>query len=91
MAQRGVRWLVGDRYRSARFGIVVGAPSVAACTGLLYPLKTLAAVDSLGIVYILAVLAVAINSGLWLAILTALVSAAAFNYFHIPPTEGTRH
>jgi signal transduction histidine kinase len=87
MAQRGVRWLVGDRFRSPRFGVVVGAVSVAVCTGLLYPLKTLAPVDSLGVVYILAVLAVALNWGLWLAVLTALVSAAAFDYFHLPPDE----
>jgi signal transduction histidine kinase len=86
MAQRGMRWLVGDRFRSPRFGVVVGAVSVAACTGLLYPLKTLAPVDSLGVVYILAVLAVALNWSLWLAVLTALVSAAAFDFFHIPPT-----
>jgi signal transduction histidine kinase len=87
MAQRGVRWLVGDRFRSARFGVVVGALAVAACTGLLYPLKTLAPPDSLGVVYILAVLAVAMNWGVWLAIGTVLVSAAAFNYFHIPPND----
>jgi signal transduction histidine kinase len=87
MAQRATRWLVSDRFRSARFGILVGALSVLACTLLLYPLKTLAPPDSLGVVYILAVLAVALNWGVWLAILTALVSAAAFNFFHIPPNE----
>jgi signal transduction histidine kinase len=87
MAQRSTRWLVSDRFRSARFGIVVGALSVVGCTLLLYPLKTLAPPDSLGVVYILAVLAVALNWGLWLAILTALVSAAAFDFFHIPPDE----
>jgi signal transduction histidine kinase len=87
MAQRSTRWLVSDRFRSARFGIVVGALSVVGCTLLLYPLKTLAPPDSLGVVYILAVLAVALNWGLWLAILTALVSAAAFDFFHIPPDQ----
>jgi signal transduction histidine kinase len=87
MAQRSTRWLVSDRFRSARFGILVGALSVLACTLLLYPLKTLAPPDSLGVVYILAVLAVALNWSVWLAILTALVSAAAFNFFHIPPNE----
>jgi signal transduction histidine kinase len=87
MAQRSTRWLASDQFRSARFGIVVGALSVVGCTLLLYPLKTLAPPDSLGVVYILAVLAVALNWGLWLAILTALVSAAAFDFFHIPPDE----
>jgi signal transduction histidine kinase len=90
MAQRGMRWLVSDRFRSAPFGIVVGALSVLGCTLLLYPLKTLAPPDSLGVVYILAVLAVALNWGVWLAILTVLVSAAAFNFFHIPPNESFR-
>jgi signal transduction histidine kinase len=87
MAQRTTRWLVSERFRSARFGIVVGALSVLGCTLLLYPLKTLAPPDSLGVVYILAVLAVALNWGVWLALLTALASAAAFDFFHIPPNE----
>jgi signal transduction histidine kinase len=87
MAQRSTRWLVSERFRSARFGILVGALSVLACTLLLYPLKKLAPPDAFGVVYILAVLAVALNWSVWLAILTALVSAAAFNFFHIPPNE----
>ena len=41
---------------------------------------------SLGVVYLLAVLLVATVWGLWLGIATAVASALAFNYFHIPPT-----
>ena len=43
---------------------------------------------SLGVVYLLAVLLVATVWGLWLGIATAVASALAFNYFHIPPTGG---
>jgi signal transduction histidine kinase len=52
---------------------------------VIYPIKAVAPPDSLGVVYILAVLVVAANWGARLGVLTALASAAAFDYFHIPP------
>ena len=39
-----------------------------------------------GVVYLLAVLLVAVYWGLAFGLLTSLVSGAAFNFFHIPPT-----
>ena len=46
----------------------------------------MAPVVSLGVVYLVVVLAVASVWGVWLGLATALASALAFNFFHIPPT-----
>ena len=54
-------------------------------TGLVYPLKQVTAVSSLGVVYLLAVVIVSAFWGAWLGIATAVMSAAAFNFFHLPP------
>jgi two-component system sensor histidine kinase KdpD len=59
--------------------------AVALCTLALYPLKQIAPVVSLGVVYLLAVLVVSVIWGAWLGVATAVVSAAAFNFFHLPP------
>jgi two-component system sensor histidine kinase KdpD len=64
---------------------VVALLSIAACTAIIYPLKQVAPVVSLGVVYLLAVFLVSAYWGLALGIATGLGSAAAFNYFHIPP------
>ena len=53
---------------------------------LIYPLREIAPDVSPGVVYLLAVLLVAVYWGLAFGLLTSLVSAAAFNFFHIPPT-----
>jgi two-component system sensor histidine kinase KdpD len=60
--------------------------SVAVITALIYGLRELVPVVSTGVVYMLAVLLVSIYWGLALGLLTALLSAAAWNFFHIPPT-----
>jgi two-component system, OmpR family, sensor histidine kinase KdpD len=69
----------------AALGVVVAALAVTATTLLLYPLEDIAPAVSLGVVYLLAVLVLSATWGLWLGLLTAVASAAAFNYFHIPP------
>ncbi|HEX3451927.1 MAG TPA: ATP-binding protein [Solirubrobacteraceae bacterium] len=70
---------------SRRAGIVVAAVLVALCTLLVYPLKHIAPAVSLSVVYLPAVLVVSIIWGGWLGVATAVVSAAALNYFHIEP------
>jgi two-component system sensor histidine kinase KdpD len=67
-------------------GLIAAAIVVAATTLLVFPLRTAAPVVSLGIVYLVAVLVISTVWGAWLGVLTALASALAFNYFHIPPT-----
>jgi signal transduction histidine kinase len=59
--------------------------AVAICTALVYPLKRVAPVDSLAVVYLVAVLLISAIWGLWLGVITALASVLAFDYFQLPP------
>lgn len=59
---------------------------MALATLLVYPLKDEAPVVSLSVVYIPGVLLVSTVWGWRLGLLTAVFSALAFNWFHIPPT-----
>ncbi len=77
--------LAGGRRPPIIAGAVVAVASVAVCTGIVYALKPLTTVTSLGVVYLLAVVVVATFWGLWLGIAASVLSAAAFNFFHIPP------
>ncbi len=70
---------------SRRVGLLVVAGLVALCTLLIYPLKQAAPVVSLGVVYMLAVVIVSVTWGMWLGVAASLLSALAFNYFHLPP------
>jgi two-component system sensor histidine kinase KdpD len=67
-------------------GLLAAAALVTAETLVLFPLGDVAAPVSLGVVYLLGVLLVSIVWGAGLGIATSLVSAAAFNLFHLPPT-----
>jgi two-component system sensor histidine kinase KdpD len=71
---------------SPAVGAVVAVVAVAATTALVYPLATIAPVVALGVVYLVAVLLVSSVWGGWLGVATAVASALAFNFFHIPPT-----
>ncbi len=66
-------------------GIVATFFAVAVGTLLVYPLKSVAPVVSLGIVYLPAILLISIVWGLRLGLLASIASAAAFNFFQIPP------
>ncbi len=68
-----------------RVGVLVAIAAVAVCTLLLYPLQQIAPAVSLGVVYLLAVLVVSAIWGAGLGVITAVLSAAAFNFFHLPP------
>ena len=70
---------------SGWLGLVAVTAAVAASTLLVYPLKTIAPAVSLGVVYIPGVLLISTVWGLRLGLLTALLSAVAFNWFHLPP------
>ncbi len=67
-------------------GVIAAALGVAVTTLAVFPLKHVAPVLSLGVVYLLVVLLVATVWGAWLGIATAVGGALAFNFFHIPPT-----
>jgi len=66
-------------------GFVATFAAVAVGTLLVYPLKSVAPVVSLGIVYLPAILLISIVWGLRLGLLASVASAAAFNFFQIPP------
>jgi two-component system sensor histidine kinase KdpD len=67
-------------------GVAVAIVSVALATVAIYFLRRAAPVVSLSVVYLPAVLLIATYWGMALGLLTSLLSAAAFNFFHIPPT-----
>jgi two-component system sensor histidine kinase KdpD len=66
-------------------GVLVAIASVGTATALIYPLKHLTPVLSLGVLYVLAVVVVSTFWGLIFGIGTGVCSAAAFNFFHLPP------
>jgi two-component system, OmpR family, sensor histidine kinase KdpD len=75
----------GSRWESAPAGAAVAVAAVGAITALIYPLKEITAPESAGVAYLLAVLLVATLWGFRLGLLTSVLSAAAFNFFHLPP------
>ncbi|HTE63467.1 MAG TPA: ATP-binding protein [Solirubrobacteraceae bacterium] len=66
-------------------GVLTAVALVAVETLALFPLGEVAAPVSLAVVYLLGVLLVSIVWGAPLGIATSLLSALAFNFFHIPP------
>jgi two-component system sensor histidine kinase KdpD len=61
--------------------------AVAAVTGVIFALKPVAPVLSLDVLYLFAVLPVAVLWGLPYAIGVSVVSMLAFNFFFLPPTH----
>ncbi|MCW3026452.1 MAG: integral rane sensor signal transduction histidine kinase, partial [Solirubrobacterales bacterium] len=78
-------FLLGSEAPSRRAGAIAALAAVALCTLIVYPLKHVAPVVSLSVVYLPAVLVVSITWGAVLGMATAAVSALAFNFFHLPP------
>ncbi|HWX75187.1 MAG TPA: DUF4118 domain-containing protein, partial [Solirubrobacteraceae bacterium] len=70
---------------SRALGVLAAVASVAAVTALIYPLKRISPVVSLGVVYVLPVVVIATFWGLRFGVATSVLSAAAFNFFHLPP------
>ena len=66
-------------------GLLASAAAVAAVSGIVYVLKPHVPVLSLGALYVLAVLPVAIVWGTALAAVVSVASMLAFNWFFLPP------
>jgi two-component system, OmpR family, sensor histidine kinase KdpD len=66
-------------------GLAAAIGAVALATLAIYPLERVARVESLGVVYLPAVLLISTYWGLALGLVTSLLSAVAFNFFHLPP------
>jgi two-component system, OmpR family, sensor histidine kinase KdpD len=65
--------------------LAVSAAAVTAVTGAVFGLKTVAPVLGLSILYLLAVLPVAVLYGLAYALGVSIASMLAFNFFFLPP------
>jgi two-component system, OmpR family, sensor histidine kinase KdpD len=65
--------------------VAVSAASVAAVTGVVFALKAVAPVLGLAILYLLAVLPVAVLYGLGYALGVSIASMLAFNFYFLPP------
>ncbi|MFN8160937.1 MAG: DUF4118 domain-containing protein [Solirubrobacterales bacterium] len=76
---------LGEEAPSAWSGVLVTLAVVAASTGLIYILRGAAPVVSLGVVYLPGILLISTIWGLRLGLLASVLSALAFNFFHIPP------
>ena len=61
---------------------------VAAVTFILYPISDIDPGVSSGVLYVLGVLVIATTRGLWMGLLTTVLSAFALDYFHTDPTGG---
>lgn len=86
MDARPQRLLLRESRPSLAWGVVLVVAGVIVTTALVYPLGEVAPRVSLGVLYLLVVLVAATTWGMGLGIGAALLSAAAFNWFHIPPT-----
>ncbi len=78
--------MVLSEQRSPLTGLAVAAALVATVTAIIFGLREAVPVVSTGVVYLLPVLIVSIYWGVWMGLATSVLSAAAFNFFHLPPT-----
>lgn len=82
----GETFLGLDRERQpAWLGLLTAVVVVGVATAIICPLKSLTPTVSLGVVFIPAVLLISVGWGLWQGLFTALLSAIALNWFHLPP------
>jgi two-component system sensor histidine kinase KdpD len=68
-------------------GLLASAGAVVFVTAAIAELKPYVPVLSLGVLYVFAVLPVAVFWGIWLAALVSVASMLAFNWFFLPPTH----
>jgi two-component system sensor histidine kinase KdpD len=83
--RRRFPWGLSGEPPSVWLGLLATLLAVAAGTLIVYPLKSVAPVVSLGVVYLPAILLVSIVWGLRLGLLASVASVLAFNFFQIPP------
>lgn len=77
---------MADSQRKPLSGVLASLLVTAVITAVIYPVKELTEPASAGVLYLLGVLLVASLWGAWMGVATALFSALAFNFFHLPPT-----
>jgi two-component system sensor histidine kinase KdpD len=84
--RRPLSGVLAERRPALALGLGTTLVAVALATAAIYPLEQIAPTVSLSVVYIPAVLLVSAIWGVYLGLLTSLLSAAAFNFFHLAPT-----
>jgi two-component system sensor histidine kinase KdpD len=77
--------LLGSEPPAWWVGGIVAVLAVGVITAVIDPLRDVSPTSSDAVLYLLAVLLVATGFGLWLGLLTSVLSALAFNFFYIPP------
>ncbi len=85
LAASGLGVLGGERPRRWT-GVATLVAAVVLVTAAIYPLQQIAPVVALSVVYLPAVLLISAYWGLAFGLGSSLLSAAAFNFFHLPPT-----
>jgi two-component system sensor histidine kinase KdpD len=80
-------WLKAPSRVDLAIGLLASAGSVVFVTAAIAELKAYVPVLSLGVLYVFAVLPVAVFWGIWLAALVSVASMLAFNWFFLPPTH----
>ncbi len=85
MSRGSISLRLSGKPPSAWLGLLASVAAVALGTLLVYPLKSVAPVVSLGVVYLPAILLISIVWGLRMGLLASVASAVAFNFFQIPP------
>ncbi len=68
-------------------GVLASAIAVALVTAAVELFKLWVPVLSLGVLYVFAVLPIAVTYGLGFAVFTSIASMLAFNWFHLPPVH----
>ncbi|HEX3510285.1 MAG TPA: ATP-binding protein [Solirubrobacteraceae bacterium] len=81
----GLPLLVGSRRPSRAAGVFAVLSGLALATLAIYPLRHAAPVESLGVVYLPLVVLVSMFWGMRFGVASAVLSAAAFSFFHLPP------
>ena len=83
--RRSLSGALAERRPGLLLGLAMTVLTVAVATAAIYPLARVAPTVSLSVVYIPPVLLISAIWGIYLGLLTSLLSAAAFNFFHLPP------
>ncbi|MBV8479336.1 MAG: DUF4118 domain-containing protein [Actinobacteria bacterium] len=73
--------------RKIASGLLASAAAVTIVTAAVELFKLWVPVLSLGVLYLFAVLPIAVTYGLGFAVLTSVASMLAFNWFHLPPVH----
>ena len=76
-----------DRWAERLTGVLICVLAVGAVTATVYALRPIAPVLSLGVLYVIAVVAVAVLRGLAYAVPVSIASMLVFNFLFLPPVH----